>query len=104
MKDVLIGALSAFAVLIFTKAVAEPLAKNVGRELLDMYVGPCCKRLDYLLMSGLPDDFRRMGFDFDFEEQVREFLSMAPDTELSDSEVSRIVAEVFRVYDLRLAK
>lgn len=104
MKDVLIGALSAFAVLIFTKAIAEPLAKNVGRELLGMYVGPCCKRLDYLIKGGLPDEFRRAGLEFDFEGTVREFLSMAPDTELTDKEVSRIVAEVFRVYDLRLLR
>jgi hypothetical protein len=88
-------------VLVFNKAVAEPLAKNVGRRLIDLYVGPCCKRLDYLIKSGLPDDFRRMGVEFSFEEQVRDFLDMAPEA-LSDDDVERIVAEVFRLYDLRL--
>jgi hypothetical protein len=101
VREILIGGAAAFAVLVFNKAVAEPLAKNVGRRLIDLYVGPCCKRLDYLIKSGLPDDFRRMGVEFSFEEQVRDFLDMAPEA-LSDDDVERIVAEVFRLYDLRL--
>jgi hypothetical protein len=103
MKEILIGGLAAFGALVINKAVVEPLAKNVGRRLIDLYVGPCCKRLDYLIKSGLPDDFRRMGLDFNFEETIREFLDMAPEP-MTDEDVERIVAEVFRVYDIRLIK
>jgi hypothetical protein len=103
MKEILIGGLAAFGALVLNKAVLEPLARNVGRRLIDLYVGPCCERLDYLIKSGLPDDFRRMGVEFSFEEQIRDFLDMAPEG-LSDEDVQRIVAEVFKVYDIRLIK
>ena len=103
MRDLIIGGLAGFGVLIVNKAILEPLALNVGRKALDLYVGPCCERLDYLIKSGLPDDFRRMGIEFSFEEQVRDFLDMAPES-LTDDDVERIVAEVFRVHDLRLIK
>lgn len=101
MRELILGGAVAFGLMVINKAVVEPLAKNVGRRVLEKYVGPCCERLDYLMQTGLPDYFRSIGMSFDFEEQVREFLDMSPET-LSDEDVTRIVEEVFRVYDLRL--
>ena len=104
MREIFIGGVAAFGALAFQKVVVEPLAVKAGRRLLDLYVGPCCRMLDGLIKSGLPHEFRRdFGGPFNFEGTVRDFLDMAPES-ITDEDLDRIVAEVFRVYDLRLIK
>lgn len=95
MTNFLTGLLTGFGLLVIKKAILEPLATNIGRNLLDSHVGPCCKRLDAILSIA--------GVDFDPEEVVRDYLDLDPE-ELSAEDIDRIVRQVFKVYDVRKIK
>ena len=89
------GLLAGFGLLVINKAIIEPVATNLGRDLLEAYVGPCCQRLDMI--------FSAAGVEFDPEEAVRDYLDLEPE-ELSSEDVDRIVEQVFKVYDIRKIK
>ena len=95
MTNFLTGLLTGFGLLVIKKAIVEPLATNIGRDLLDAHVGPCCKRLDAILSVA--------GVQFDPEEAIRDYLDLDPE-ELSPEDVDRIVEQVFKVYDVRKIK
>lgn len=94
MKEFLIGAGSAFALLVVNKTILEPAATYTGRRLLNRFVGPACAHLDIALSI--------LGIYCDPEAEVRAFLDLEPE-ELSEAEIDRIVQAVFEVWDVRVA-
>jgi|TARA_B100000035_G_scaffold171332_2_gene146143 hypothetical protein len=94
VTDPLVGLVSAFAGIVVSKAIIEPLAKNIGRAALNRYVEPICEKLDVIVEV--------MGLDFNPEAFVRHYLELAPE-ELSEQQVDQITEAVFKTWDLRLA-
>lgn len=95
MKSLAYSLLGGFGALVVNKAIIEPVARKIGRNLLNLYVAPCCKQLDQMFLGA--------GVAFSPEAIVRDYLDLEPDG-LSSEDVDQIVAEVFRVYDVRLIK
>ena len=93
MKSAIYGLLGGFGMMVINKTIVEPVARKIGRNLLSYYVAPCCKRLDHMFLSA--------GIAFSPETVVRDYLNLEPEG-LSQRDVDRIVAEVFKVYDVRL--
>ena len=90
--ELLVGGAGYFALKALDKAVLEPLATRAGRELLDRTVGPLTRELDQRL--------EEQGIDQDFEGIVRNWLGHE---DLTEEQTERIVEEVFRRWDLRVA-
>lgn len=95
MKNIAFSLLGGFGALVVNKTIVEPVARKIGQNLLSLYVAPCCKRLDQMFLGA--------GIAFSPEMVVRDYLDLEPEG-LSPRDVDRIVAEVFRVYDVRLIK
>ncbi|MBP47176.1 MAG: hypothetical protein CMH53_04490 [Myxococcales bacterium] len=95
MKSFVYSLLGGFGALVINKSIVEPVARKIGQNLLSLYVAPCCKRLDQMFLGA--------GIAFSPEMVVRDYLDLEPEG-LSPQDVDRIVAEVFRVYDVRLIK
>jgi len=94
MTESLIGMASFFGMLIIHKAIIEPLATSIGRKLIDKHLGKACSLLD--------DAVEKYGLDFDPEDQIRAYLSLE-DGGMSESDKKKIVEEVFKQWDLRVA-
>ena len=94
MTESFIGMASFFGMLIIHKTIIEPLATAVGRKLLDKHLGKACALLD--------DSVERFGLDFNPEDKIREYLSLE-DAEMSDADKNKVIAEVFKQWDLRVA-
>ena len=94
MTDSIIGMASFFGMLIIHKTIIEPLATSIGRKLVDKHLGKACALLD--------ESVERFGLDFDPEDKIREYLSLEDD-EMSDSDKEKVIAEVFKQWDLRVA-
>lgn len=92
MRDVIIGAVGGFAALAFSKAVAEPVARAIGRKAIEPFIGPACELIDEAML--------KIGVTCNPELIVREYLELDPET-FSSEEVDMIVEEVFRRYDVR---
>ena len=90
--DVAVGAVGGFAALVFNKAVAEPVAKVLGRKAIEPFIGPACVLVD--------DAMLKFGVTCNPELIVREYLNLDPEP-FSSEEVDMIVEEVFRRYDIR---
>ena len=95
MKSFVYSIVGGLGAVVVNKAIVEPVARKIGRNLLSLYVGPCCKRLDRMFLSA--------GIAFNPETVVRDYLDLEPDG-LSQEDIDRIVSEVFKVYDVRLIK
>ena len=80
--------------LIIHKTIIEPLATSIGRKLVDKHLGKACALLD--------ESVERFGLDFDPEDKIRGYLSLEDD-EMSDSDKEKVIAEVFKQWDLRVA-
>ena len=93
MTDSIIGMASFFGMLIIHKTIIEPLATSIGRKLIDKHLGKACALLD--------ESVERFGLDFDPEDKIREYLSLEDD-EMSDSDKEKVIAEVFKQWDLRV--
>ena len=93
MVDAIIGAATFFVLLAINKAIVEPLATSIGRKLIDKHLGKACALLD--------ESVERFGLDFDPEDKIREYLSLEDD-EMSDSDKEKVIAEVFKQWDLRV--
>ena len=92
MTDSIIGMASFFGMLIIHKTIIEPLATSIGRKLIDKHLGKACALLD--------ESVERFGLDFDPEDKIRKYLSLEDD-EMSDSDKEKVIAEVFKQWDLR---
>ena len=93
MTDSIIGMASFFGMLIIHKTIIEPLATSIGRKLIDKHLGKACALLD--------ESVERFGLDFDPEDKIREYLSLEDD-EMSDADKEKVIAEVFKQWDLRV--
>ena len=93
MTDSIIGMASFFGMLIIHKTIIEPLATSIGRKLVDKHLGKACALLD--------ESVERFGLDFDPEDKIREYLSLEDD-KMSDSDKEKVIAEVFKQWDLRV--
>jgi hypothetical protein len=94
MTESFIGMASFFGMLIIHKTIIEPLATAVGRKLLDKHLGKACALLD--------ESVERFGLDFNPEDKIREYLALE-DSEMNDADTEKIIAEVFKQWDLRVA-
>ena len=82
----------AFLGLIIVKTIVEPLAANIGRQLIAHYIEDACEILD--------NTVEMFGLDFDPEATVRQYLDLEA-SQLSESDIERIVETVFVEWDLR---
>ena len=80
------------AALVLSKAVAEPVAKAIGRKAIEPFIGPACELID--------DAMLKFGVTCNPELIVREYLELDPEP-FSGEEIDMIVEEVFRRYDVR---
>lgn len=94
LVDIAIGAVTWFLLLVLQKSVIEPVATQVGRDLIERYLEDCCMLLD--------SQVARMGLDFDAEAMLRQYLQIQPE-KLSDEEMQELLEAVFTEWDLRIA-
>ena len=92
MHDITVAAAGGFVALVFNKAIAEPVAKTIGRKAIEPFIGPACELID--------DAMLKFGVTCNPELIVREYLDMRPEP-FSDEEIEQILEEVFRRYDVR---
>ena len=95
MVDAIIGAATFFVLLAINKAIVEPLATSAGRKLLDRHLGSACALLD--------DQLEKFGLDFNPEEAIRDYLDLENDADMTEEDREKIIAEVFKAWDLRQA-
>jgi len=95
MVDFIFGAGSFFVLLMINKAIIEPLATAAGRKLIDKHLGGACALLD--------DQLQHFGLDFNPEEAIRDYLDLENDPGMTEDDREKIIAEVFKAWDLRQA-
>jgi hypothetical protein len=92
IKDQMAPYIFAFLGVIVVKTIVEPLAKNIGRKLLAIYIEDACEILD--------NTVEMIGLDFDPEALVRQYLDLEGNG-LSKRDIEAVVEAVFREWDLR---